>query len=111
MEEIGTSYSPMPGFQEQCSTGCMIACAIVVVILLCVLFCTSPEHLDGNHIYTAGATMRVIGSQFTGTNQGSNDVVYDEATDWSNYNKTIEHLKVKGPGTSSKPSILKKKRS
>lgn len=85
---------------------------VLVLILLCVVFCHKSgsgyqEHLDGNHIYTAGATMRVLGSQFTSTNQGENDVVYnDEINNWKDYNKSTERLVPGGP--SKKPSLLKK---
>jgi len=47
------------------------------------------EKLEGNQIYTAGATMRVLGQQFTSTDQGENDIVYnDEITKWSDVNGT-----------------------
>lgn len=90
---------------------CLCAIIILVVILICVLFCNAPEGLKGNQIYTAGATMRVIGSQFTGTNQGSYDIVYNDDIDtWDDYNKSVERMTTGGPGSGKTPSILKKRR-
>lgn len=56
------------------------AVLIVVVILILSYFkkMSGAEHLEGNQIYTAGASMRVLGSQFSSTNQGENEIVYNE---------------------------------
>lgn len=63
---------------------------LILFVLLIVWYLknmsSKAEQLEGNQIYTAGATMRVLGQQFTSTDQGSNDIVYnDEIKDWNNY--------------------------
>lgn len=48
----------------------------------------SSEKLEGNQIYTAGANMRMLGQEFTSTNQGENTIVYnDELRNWNDYKK------------------------
>ena len=75
----------------------------IVLILLLVLFvyyarcyCMSAEHLVDPQIYTSGATMRILGTQFTSTDQGSDDIVYnDELKNWKDYKEkfTIPYKK------------------
>jgi hypothetical protein len=61
---------------------------LIFVLYYFGLFSSRAEKLEGNQIYTAGATMRVLGQQFTSTDQGSNDIVYnDELKNWGDYKK------------------------
>ena len=63
--------------------------AMLLILLLMIVWYTFPagaEKLEGNQIYTAGATMRVLGQQFTSTDQGANDIVYnDEIKNWKDF--------------------------
>lgn len=61
---------------------------LLFLLILAVWYLSSSaaENLEGNQIYTAGATMRVLGQQFSSTDQGSNDIVYnDEIKNWNDY--------------------------
>lgn len=50
---------------------------LLVFLMLWYIKNLKSEHLQGNHIYTAGATMRVIGQQFSSTDQGTSDISYN----------------------------------
>lgn len=72
---------------------------VVLIVLFVLLFwyfyhkSSTAERLAGNQIYTSGANMRILGQQFTSTDQGSNDIVYnDEIRKWNNPNKGSEYF-------------------
>ena len=50
---------------------------LLVLLILVVYYTKKRENLDEPQIYTAGATMRVIGQQFTAANQGYDDRQYN----------------------------------
>ena len=69
-----------------------VALLLLVIILVYYTMCysKSKENMKDNQIYTAGATMRVIGQQFTSADQGVSDIVYnDEITNWNNYKENF----------------------
>lgn len=67
---------------------------LVIIVYYMKMKCDKKEKLEDNQIYTAGATMRVVGQQFTSTDQGESDIVYnDELRNWNDYKEKMVPLK------------------
>lgn len=64
--------------------------AIIILVFLIVYYLKnlsqkSENLVPGSNLYTSGATMRVVGTQFTSTDQGSDNLEYnDQLKSWNN---------------------------
>lgn len=85
-----------------------IILGVVIVISIYLLIVQHSEHLAGNHIYTSGASMRIMGTQFSSTDQGSSHVSDDfRPKSWKGVPRA-EHLSLPFLGNKSNLDKLKK---
>ncbi len=83
------SSSKFTKFAEN-AIAALFAVAILILVFYGLFYALGlAEKLDNNHIYTAGATMRVLGQQFSSTDQGTSDLTYNDLTnDWNKYSSS-----------------------
>lgn len=81
---------------------------VLAVILVIWYFGYYSEYLAGNHIYTAGATMRIMGTEFTSTDQGTDRVPFNmQVNSWKDVPKEQIHI----PHSGKKSNLQKLRKS